>query len=91
MRPSRATGPSPWPRSSTARGSGQDVPITSVRVGSVPGTHELVMDGPFEQLVLRHEARNRRVFADGALLAAAWLRGRRGVYTMDHVLGLGGP
>lgn len=72
-------------------GLGRDVPISSVRTGHVPGTHELVFDGPFEQLVLRHDARNRRVFADGALLAAVWLRGRTGVYTMDDVLGLEGP
>jgi len=71
-----------------SEGAGRDVPVTSVRTGHVPGTHELVLDGPFEQLVLRHEARSRRVFADGALRAAAWLRGRKGIYTMDDVLGL---
>jgi 4-hydroxy-tetrahydrodipicolinate reductase len=62
--------------------------VTSVRVGHVPGTHELVLDGAFEQLRLTHEARDRRVFADGALRAALWLRGRRGVFTMKDVLGL---
>lgn len=72
-------------------GLGRDVPITSVRMGHVPGAHELVFDGPFEQLVLRHDARNRRVFADGALLAAVWLRRRIGVYTMNDVLGLEDP
>jgi 4-hydroxy-tetrahydrodipicolinate reductase len=65
---------------------GRDVPVTSVRTGSVPGTHELIFDGPFEQLRLVHEARDRRVFADGALTAAHWLRGRRGVFTMADVL-----
>ena len=49
---------------------GRDVPITSVRVGHVPGTHELIFDSPFEQVRLVHEARDRRVFAEGALLAA---------------------
>jgi len=68
---------------------GRPVTIASVRVGSAPGTHELIIDGPFEQLRLTHEARDRRVFADGALLAARWLRGRRGVFDMRHVLGLG--
>lgn len=71
-----------------SEGLGRVIPVTSVRTGHVPGTHEIVLDGPFEQVVLRHEARNRRVFADGALRAAAWLRGRTGVYTMDDVLGL---
>jgi 4-hydroxy-tetrahydrodipicolinate reductase len=67
---------------------GADLAITSVRVGHVPGTHTLVFDGPFEQVTLTHEARDRRVFADGALAVAAWLVGRRGVFTMRHFLGL---
>jgi len=71
-----------------AEGSGRDVPVTSIRTGHVPGTHTLVADAPFEQVTLTHEARDRRVFADGALSAAAWLAGRRGVFTMRHVLGL---
>jgi len=65
---------------------GKSIPITSIRVGSVPGTHELVFDGPFEQIRLVHEARDRRVFADGALLAANWLVGKKGVFTMSDVL-----
>lgn len=68
------------------------VPVSSVRVGHVPGTHEVVFDAPFEQLRLEHVVRDRRVFADGALTAAAWLVGvgvagvRRGVFTIDDVL-----
>ena len=62
------------------------VPITSVRVGSVPGTHTLVLDGAFEQVTISHEARDRRVFAEGALVAASWLVGRRGVFTLDDML-----
>ena len=67
-------------------GLGYAVPITSVRVGSVPGTHELIFDAPFEQVRLTHEARDRRVFAEGALVAARWLVGRAGVFTMQDVL-----
>ena len=65
---------------------GRDVAVTSVRTGSVPGTHELVFDAPFEQIRLVHEARDRRVFADGALLAARWLIGRTGVFDMNDLL-----
>ena len=65
---------------------GRPIPITSVRVGSVPGTHELVFDAPFEQIRLVHAARDRRVFAEGALAAAGWLVGRTGVYGMQDVL-----
>ncbi|MGD8276468.1 MAG: dihydrodipicolinate reductase C-terminal domain-containing protein [Gemmatimonadota bacterium] len=68
--------------------AGAEPEITSIRLGHVPGTHALVLDGPFEQIRLEHEARDRRVFADGALRAAAWLRGRRGVFTMNDVLGI---
>ena len=65
---------------------GREVPVTSVRIGSVPGSHDVMLDAPFEQILLRHEARDRRVFAAGALTAAAWLIGRRGVFTMRDVL-----
>jgi 4-hydroxy-tetrahydrodipicolinate reductase len=67
-------------------GLGRTVPITSVRTGAVPGTHALVFDAPFEQIRLEHEARDRRVFAEGALVAARWLVGRRGTFTMRDVL-----
>jgi 4-hydroxy-tetrahydrodipicolinate reductase len=66
--------------------SGKSLPITSVRVGSVPGTHELIFDAPFEQVRLVHEARDRRVFAEGALVAARWLVGRTGVFGMQDLL-----
>lgn len=73
-----------------AESAGREPPITSVRTGHVPGTHELLLDAPFEQLRLEHVARDRRVFADGALLAARWLAGgdppRRGVFEMRDVL-----
>jgi 4-hydroxy-tetrahydrodipicolinate reductase len=67
---------------------GRPIPTTSIRTGSVPGTHELVFDGVFEQLTLTHVARDRRVFAEGALIAADWLVGKKGVFTMLDVLQL---
>lgn len=71
-----------------ALGLGTPVDISSVRVGSVPGTHEVIFDAPFEQLRLTHEARDRRVFADGAIVAARWLAGQQApaLYTMRDVL-----
>jgi 4-hydroxy-tetrahydrodipicolinate reductase len=68
---------------------GRAIPIESVRVGDVVGTHELTFDSEFEQIALTHTARDRRVFAEGALRAAQWLIGRKGVFTMQDVLGLG--
>jgi 4-hydroxy-tetrahydrodipicolinate reductase len=73
-------------RDELASALGREVPVTSVRVGSVPGTHEIVLDAPFEQITLRHEARDRRVFAAGALAAAEWLIGKRGIFTMRDML-----
>ena len=71
-------------RARAARGG--EVAITSVRTGDVPGTHTLLLDGGFEQISLEHVARDRRVFADGALTAAGWLVGRRGIFTMADLL-----
>ena len=65
---------------------GAPIPIASVRVGSVPGTHEFIFDAPFEQIRLIHQTRDRRVFAEGALLAARWLIGKQGVFTMRDVI-----
>jgi 4-hydroxy-tetrahydrodipicolinate reductase len=71
-----------------SEGLNRAIPTTSVRTGSVPGTHELIFDGLYEQLSLTHLARDRRVFAEGALAAADWLVGKRGVFTMRDVLSL---
>lgn len=71
----------------TESGLGRAVPVTSVRTGEVPGTHELIFDGTYEQLSLVHVARDRRVFAEGAVRAAGWLVGKQGVFTMKDVLG----
>jgi 4-hydroxy-tetrahydrodipicolinate reductase len=65
---------------------GKEIPTTSVRTGSVPGTHEFIFDAPFETIRLVHTARDRRVFAEGALVAAKWLLGKKGVYTMKDVI-----
>ncbi len=72
-------------------GLDRPVPITSVRTGYVPGTHELIFDARFEQLSLNHVARDRLVFAEGALIAAGWLIGKKGVFTMRDVLTHGAP
>ena len=65
---------------------GKRIPITSVRTGSIPGTHEVIFDAPFETIRLAHVARDRRVFAEGAIVAAKWLAGRHGVFTMKDVI-----
>lgn len=64
----------------------RDAPVTSIRIGDVPGTHELRYDAPWEMIQLVHTARGREVFAAGALRAAEWVVGRHGVFGFDEVL-----
>jgi 4-hydroxy-tetrahydrodipicolinate reductase len=61
-------------------------PITSLRAGATPGTHLLAYDGRYERVTLAHVARSRDGFAAGALAAAEWLPGRRGVHTVEDML-----
>ena len=61
---------------------------SSLRVGSVPGTHSLIFDSPADTIEIVHTARSREGFAAGAVLAAEWLsaKKRTGVFTVDDVL-----
>jgi 4-hydroxy-tetrahydrodipicolinate reductase len=69
--------------------NGREIPVSSVRAGFVPGTHELGFDSEADTVVLRHTARTRQGFAEGALLAARWVVGRKGIFTFADVLGSG--
>jgi 4-hydroxy-tetrahydrodipicolinate reductase len=64
----------------------REFPITSVRAGSIPGTHVVTYDGPHDTVALSHVARSRRGFAAGALAAAEWLPGRPGVHDFEAML-----
>ena len=64
----------------------QELHFPSLRVGSVPGTHTLFFDSAADSIELTHTARSREGFALGAVRAAEWLAGKRGVFTMDDVL-----
>ncbi len=61
-------------------------PIASVRTGTVPGTHTLTYERPHEAVSLRHVARDRKAFVEGALMAAEWLPGKTGVFTFEQLL-----
>ena len=56
-----------------------------LRAGAEFGTHTVGLDAPAEVLELTHKARSRAPFAQGALQAARWLHGRKGVFTMDDL------
>ena len=70
------------------RGYDRSIDVSSTRAGSIPGTHTIGFDAAAETITLTHTARDRSIFARGALQAAAWLQGRRGWFTMRDVLGV---
>jgi 4-hydroxy-tetrahydrodipicolinate reductase len=62
------------------------IDMSSTRAGFIPGTHEVGFDGVAETVTLTHTARDRSVFAHGALEAARWLHGRRGWFSMRDMI-----
>ncbi|HEX6622746.1 MAG TPA: dihydrodipicolinate reductase C-terminal domain-containing protein [Pyrinomonadaceae bacterium] len=67
-------------REIVAEHAGREVPIASTRAGHIPGTHRVGFDSAADTITLTHTARSREGFAAGAVLAARWIGGRRGVY-----------
>jgi len=65
---------------------GGDVPIAAVRAGHEPGRHLVGFDGLNDAVTFEHVARGRGGFAMGAVLAAEWVQGRRGVHGFDEVV-----
>jgi 4-hydroxy-tetrahydrodipicolinate reductase len=65
--------------------AGTQLEITSFREGDVVGMHELVLDSPADTIYLCHTAKSRRGFAEGAVRAAEWLVGKKGVFDFKDV------
>jgi 4-hydroxy-tetrahydrodipicolinate reductase len=63
-----------------------EVSVASTRAGFIPGTHRVGFDSSADQILLSHEARSREGFAAGALFAAKWIQGRRGIYEFSQVI-----
>jgi len=63
-----------------------DVQIASTRAGQAPGTHRVGFDSSADQITITHMARSRAGFAAGALMAARWIVGRKGVYEFSEVI-----
>jgi 4-hydroxy-tetrahydrodipicolinate reductase len=59
--------------------------IASVREGDTVGTHVLLLDGRDDTMMLVHDAKNRRGFAEGAVRAAEWLKGKTGFYEFRKI------
>ncbi|MBN2237136.1 MAG: 4-hydroxy-tetrahydrodipicolinate reductase [Bacteroidales bacterium] len=64
------------------------LPITAIREEQVPGTHEIVYHSEVDFIEIKHEAKNRKGFAKGAVLAAEWIVGKTGLFTMNDLLAL---
>jgi 4-hydroxy-tetrahydrodipicolinate reductase len=70
-----------------ASGYERTVTLTANRAGSHPGTHEIGFDSAADTITLRHTARSREGFARGALRAASWVIGKKGVFEFREILG----
>jgi 4-hydroxy-tetrahydrodipicolinate reductase len=68
----------------------EELEITALRVGGVPGIHDLIVAGPHEMLRIEHTAFSRSVFAQGAVYAAEWIsrQSQPKIFSMEDVLGL---
>ncbi len=76
-----------WSLDGTA--SDTNIPITAKRIPEVPGTHTISYTSSIDTISLTHTAHNRSGFALGAVVAAEWILGKKGVFTMKDVLNLG--
>jgi 4-hydroxy-tetrahydrodipicolinate reductase len=65
---------------------GNNIPTSSTRAGFIPGTHRVGFDSEADQILLTHTARSREGFASGALLAAHWIKDRKGVFEFGEVI-----
>ncbi len=68
-------------------GYARPIDAGSNRAGAHPGTHELGFDSPADTITIRHTARNREGFARGALRAAQWIQGKKGVFDFSEIIG----
>ncbi len=69
-----------------AAGYPRNIDISSNRAGTHPGTHEIGFDSSADTITLRHTARSREGFARGALKAAQWIPGKKGVFEFKEIL-----
>jgi 4-hydroxy-tetrahydrodipicolinate reductase len=60
--------------------------VQAIRLGKVFGTHTLHIDSEFDEIELRHNAKNRLGFAQGSIAAAKWLADKKGFFTIDDLL-----
>lgn len=66
----------------------EGLPIKAYREGEVPGTHSITYASEIDQIQIEHKAHSREGFALGAVIAAEWINGKEGIFTMNDVLNL---
>ena len=66
-------------------GSGTEPEITSIREGETVGTHVILLDSPNDTMMLVHDSKSRRGFAEGAVKAAEWIKGKKGFYDFREI------
>ena len=67
-------------------GAGGELPIESIREGEIVGEHTIILDSPADTITLQHSAKSRRGFAEGAVAAAEWIKGKKGFYEFHDIL-----
>ena len=60
--------------------------VNAVRAGENPGEHVLALEGPDDRIEVRHQAKGRTGFARGAVAAGEWVKGKKGVFTLDDMV-----
>ncbi|WP_111683613.1 4-hydroxy-tetrahydrodipicolinate reductase [Winogradskyella tangerina] len=67
----------------------EEIQIEAKRIPDVPGTHEITYDSEIDSIKIKHTAHSRQGFAMGAVIAAEWIKDKKGIYTMRDVLNIG--
>jgi 4-hydroxy-tetrahydrodipicolinate reductase len=79
---------SSWALPNATPAQSDEILIDAKRIENVPGTHSVVYDSKIDAIEIRHTAHSREGFALGAVIAAEWLQGKTGIFTMKDVLNL---
>jgi 4-hydroxy-tetrahydrodipicolinate reductase len=72
----------------TSKPGSDEIGITSIREGNVTGSHTVTYESAFDKIEIVHNAKSRQVFAAGAVMAAEWLPGKKGIYGMHDIIAM---
>ena len=64
----------------------EELHISSVRAGTIPGTHIVGFNSPVDEIQLKHTAKGRAGFANGAITASKWIEGKKGFYSIEDMM-----